>query len=343
MYYFSFTMTHWQWTLSLAALCILFLLAIGFAYESIGERMDVRRHPAPGRLILAGDHELHLLCKGSAAPTVVIEQGAGEPSRFWWPVQNRIAEFARVCTYDRAGFAWSEPTRQGRTIEDRADELHTLLFNAGEPGPYILVAHSYGGLIVRGFTRKYPDKVAALVLVDTPEEASIFHPDVLDFYSKARLLNGAVGFAARFGALRLLKHWIPLDRMGFWLERPAEYAALCDDLASLERVPVYRRSSEEAGSLGELPVAVITHGRPFPGPFAILEKNWSEGQTRLAALSTNSLLIVARNSNHMIEIDEPHVVVDLIRRVHIAVCSHTALSQNGAMSVASQEIPAHEA
>jgi pimeloyl-ACP methyl ester carboxylesterase len=328
MYYFTFIMTHWRWNLTFAVLCFLLLLVVGLAYELIGERRDASRHPAPGRLICVGDHKLHLLCKGSAGPTVVIEQGAGELSRFWWPVQNQIAEFASVCSYDRAGFAWSEPSRQRRTIEDRADELHTLLANAGEPGPYILVAHSYGGLIVRSFARKYPDKVAGLVLVDTPEEASIFQPDVLDFYSKVRLMNGAVGIAARFGVLRLLKHWIPLDRLGFWLEHPSEYAALCDELASLERTPLSNRSSPGAGSLGALPVAVITHGLPFPGPFAILEKNWSEGQTRLAALSTNSLLITARNSNHMIEIDEPDVVVDMIRRVHIAVRDRTALSHS---------------
>ena len=63
----------------------------------------------------------------------------------------------------------------------------------------------------------------------------------------------------------------------------------------------------------------MTHGQPFPGPFALLEKNWSEGQARLAALSTESVLMVAENSNHMIQQDEPELVVDAIRRVHTAV------------------------
>jgi pimeloyl-ACP methyl ester carboxylesterase len=178
------------------------------------------------------------------------------------------------------------------------------------------VAHSYGGLIVRSFTRKYPGLVAGLVLVDTAEESWLFVPEVLDFYAKARLFNRGVTLLSRFAALRLLRKWVDLGRFGLWLERPAEYQALCDDLASLERVPAGMRGSEQAGSLGALPLAVITHGQPFP--FAVLERNWSQGQASLAALSSNSLLTVATRSNHMIQIDEPDLVVEVIRRIHAA-------------------------
>ncbi len=333
MYYFTFTMTSWQWNFVLVFVFALFVLLAGFFYELIGDRIDANRQPAPGRLVSVGDHKLHLLCKGGAAPAVVIEQGAGEASHFWWPVQDRMAEFATVCTYDRAGYGWSEATGAGRTIDDRAEELHKLLANAGIPGPYILAAHSYGGLIIRSFARKHPADVAGLVLVDTPEESNIFQPEVLDFYAKARWMNRVVAIGSQFGVLRLLRHWIPLDRFGFWLTRPAEYAALCDDLASLELVPTSMRGSEKPGSLGALPVGVLTHGQPFPGPFAILEKNWSEGQTRLAALSNNSELVVAKNSNHMIEIDEPHLVVDMVRRVHTAARDHSILAEIGAAAM----------
>lgn len=321
-------LTHWQSNLGMAAICFFLILALGLLYESLGERRDARRNPAPGSLISVNGRKLHLLCKGSATPTVVIEQGAGELSRFWWPLQDQVAEFAQVCTYDRAGFAWSAPADGPRSVENRAEELRTLLSNAGLPGPYILVAHSYGGLIVRNFAENHPADVAGLVLVDTPAEASIFQPVVLDFYSKAEVMNRVVGFAARFGLLRLLKHWLPLDRFGLWLDRPSEYAALCDDLASLQHVPPNRRTTPLPGSLGNLPVAVITHGKAFPGPFAVLETNWKKGQEDLAALSTNSRFTTAQNSNHMIQIDEPGVVLDAIRLVHRAAQSHSPI--NGA-------------
>ena len=315
MYYLNAMLHHWQLYPGFAFL----LLAAGYAYQWIGERRDARLSPAPGRLISVDDHRLHLLCKGSAGPVVVIEQGAGELSKFWWSVQDEIAKFATVCTYDRAGYGWSDPSPLGKTIEDRTKELHTLLSQAGLRGPFIFVAHSYGGFIVRYYVRAYPGQVAGLVLVDTPDESSIYQSEVLAFYAKVRKINRVVDLVARFGVQRLLSHWVALDRFGFWLTRPSEYAALCDDLRSLERVPAAMRASQSAGSLGSLPVVVITHGLPFPGPLALLEKNWSEGQAQLAALSTDSVLIVAKESNHMIQQDEPALVVDAIRRIHAAV------------------------
>jgi len=319
MYYIGPMLLDWQRNLVWVLLAGLLLLAVGYLYERAGQRRDARLQPAPGKLVAVRGYRLHLFCKGSAGPTVVIEQGAGELSRFWWPIQDEVSEFARVCTYDRAGFGWSDATRQGRTIEDRAEDLHLLLGNAGVAGPYILVAHSYGGMIVRSYTTKYRSEVAGLVLVDTPEETSIFDRDVLDFYAKVRIANCVAGLAARFGILRLLRNWAPLDRYGFWLSGSEEYSALCDDLASLERVPEPQRSSKAAGSLGALPVMVITHGQPFPGPFALLEKNWAQGQSHLAALSTDGALIVATNSNHMIQQDEPELILDAIRRMHNSI------------------------
>ncbi len=318
-------LTLWQLYLGSALLLPLLLLAIGYVYEWTGERREARLNPAPGRLISVGNHKLHLLSKGSTAPAVVIEQGAGELSKFWWPLQEEIAKFAQVCIYDRAGYGWSESAPLRKSIEDRTRELHTLLSEAGVQGPFILVAHSYGGFLVRAFAQDYPGQVAGLVLVDTPDESTIFQSEILAFYSKARVVNRVVGLIARFGVLRLLRHWVPLDRFGLWLTRPSEYAALCDDLLSLELVPAPLRASKNAGSLGSLPVIVITHGQPFPGPFAVLEKNWSDGQARLASLSTDSVLMVAKESNHMIQQDEPALVVDAIRRMHEAVKNGTSL------------------
>jgi pimeloyl-ACP methyl ester carboxylesterase len=327
--------SNWQWKLVIALLSGVLLLVAGFIYEKAAEWKEKKVHPALGRMVAVGDHKLHLLCKGSAYPTVVIEQGAGEPSGLWWPVQDEIAKFASVCTYDRAGYGRSEPVAAGRTIAERAEELHTLLTNAGIPGPYILVAHSYGGFIVRCFARNHPDQTAGLVLVDTPEEAAFFRPEVLKFYSRLRVMNKVVELAARFGVLRLLGQLFPLDHVGFSFVRPAEYSAAGDDLASLQLVEPTTGNFGGVGSLEDLPLAVITHGQPFPGPFSILEKGWSEGQTRLAALSTNSLLIRANNSNHMIQIDEPGLVVDAIRRVHAAARNKMQLARDGI----SQDLP----
>ena len=199
----------------------------------------------------------------------------------------------------------------------------------GIPGPHVLVAHSYGGLIVRSFARNHPEQMAGLVLVDTPDEATIFQQKVLDFYSRMRVLSKVVEFAARVGLLRVLGACFPAMRAGLPFSRAEEYAAATDDLASLQSADPATRRSGAPGSLGGLPLAVITHGQPFPGPFSILEPSWSEGQKRLAALSTDSLLIPAHKSNHMIHLDEPNIVIDAIRRVHDAARNHTRLTDNG--------------
>ena len=107
-----------------------------------------------------------------------------------------------------------------RTIQERAEELHTLLVNAAVPGPFILVAHSYGGFIVRWFAREYRDQVAGLVLVDTAEEGSIFREDVLDFYSRVRMFPRVMAFAAQFGLPRVLRRCFPSLRAQLSFVKP---------------------------------------------------------------------------------------------------------------------------
>jgi pimeloyl-ACP methyl ester carboxylesterase len=305
------------------------LFIAGYVYQTIAEARDTRRFPPPGRTIDVGAHKLHLIHKGSGGPAVVIEQGAGAPSFFWWSILDRVAEFTQVCVYDRAGLGWSDPASAPRSIADRAAELHTLLANAQVPGPYILVGHSYGGWIVRLFAREHPAMVAGLVLVDCGEEGAYSQPDVVAVYSRLRFMAMALGWAGRCGLLRVIK---PSFLRGTDLPaamrvavaasslRPHSFFAAADDVASvLECAPIWRRWPDSFGTLDDLPITVITHGQPFPAPFNVVEKYWSEGQKRLAALSSNSELIMAAKSNHMIQQDEPELVVGVIRRMVLAI------------------------
>jgi pimeloyl-ACP methyl ester carboxylesterase len=309
-------MTIWQWILGGSVLAVISICVAGYLYENNAERRDAKGKVAPGQMILVGDRRFHLLCKGIVGPTVVIEQGAAEPARLWWPIQDRVAQFARVCTYDRSGYGWSDPVPAGRSIDDRVEDLHRVLTNSRLPAPFVFVAHSYGGLIVRRYAEKYPALTAGLVLVDTAEEGAFFRPEVLKFYARIQTMLRIIAFSARFGVLRLLSGRYSLDDVSLPFVRAREYAAAVDDLASLDKVSPAMRISRASGTLGDLPLAVITHGQPFPGPLAVVEQGWSEGQVRLAALSTAGELTVAKNSNHMIQHDEPDLVVEAIRRIH---------------------------
>src|ERR1041385_3164018 len=94
----------------------------------------------------------HLNCTGesrSSRPTVILEAGIGDFSVEWSLVQPGVARFARVCSYDRAGDGWSDLGPHPRTMHQIVHALHTLLDQAGERPPYVLVGHSYGGWLGR--------------------------------------------------------------------------------------------------------------------------------------------------------------------------------------------------
>src|SRR5215216_1696212 len=127
--------------------------------------------PQPvGRLVDVGGYRLHLACQGEGSPTVVMEAAIGETGLLWSPVQPTVAQRTRACVYDRAGYGWSDPSPRPRTAAVMVEELHRLLGAAGVPGPYVLVGHSFGGLLVRLYAARYPQEVAGLVLVDSAHE-----------------------------------------------------------------------------------------------------------------------------------------------------------------------------
>ena len=303
-------------------------LLAGALYESYAAPREAKRFAPPGRLVDVGGRTVHVLCKGDAeGPTVVIEPGAGEPSMLWWFVQDEVARFARVCSYDRPGYQWSDPAGGERSLEERGQELHDVLTRANVPGPYVLVAHSYGGAIVRLFARDHMADVAGLVLVDTPDEELLFGANYAAVISKSRWVLAAARFAMRTGVFRAMSMFGGGDEDGeahltaeakkLWpmAFRAAALDAAADELASIERAPAELRRRGAFGALGQMPLIVVAHGQPFPGMFAALEVGFREGQERLAALSSNSELIVAAHSNHNINMDEPEIVIGAIRRV----------------------------
>jgi pimeloyl-ACP methyl ester carboxylesterase len=300
------------------------LLVVGFVYEKVQEAGDRKRYPAPGRFVdVGGGRRLHLLSQGNApGPTVVIEQGNSSPSIVWAPVQAAIARFARVCTYDRAGFLWSDPAPSGdRDLDARVADLHALLTRGQVPAPYVLVGHSLGGLLVRRFARKYPDLVAGMVLVDAPDENVIFRKSVERFYRQGQQFQGVLQWLARFGLVRLLGKRIPMlmlpdDPVGYALcVTPAHAVACAGDMHAIVTAPESIRHRDPNESLGNRPLILLKHGIPFPAMAAAMEEGWDESVRDLARLSTRSEVITAEKSGHLVYIDQPDLVVDSVRRV----------------------------
>jgi len=147
----------------------LFVIALGVVYQVLGSRSDQRRFPPPGRMIDIGSCKLHLNQSGAGKPVVLLEAGLAASSLSWSLVQPRLAEFTSVCCYDRAGLGWSgsRPSEScPPTLQQMIDELDALLRKAGLDAPFLLVGHSFGGLLVSAFAHAHPERVVGLILVD---------------------------------------------------------------------------------------------------------------------------------------------------------------------------------
>ena len=151
------------------------LLMLCFSLAGTNLAQNAQAPPPPGKLVDIGGYRVHLWCTGNASdrPTVVLIPGSGDFSFTWGLVQPEVAKFTRVCSYDFAFGAWSDPGPLPRTMKQDAYELYTALQKAGEKGPYVVVGASSGGLIARVFAREYRDEVAGMVLVDSTDPDTV--------------------------------------------------------------------------------------------------------------------------------------------------------------------------
>lgn len=130
--------------------------------------------PPPGTMVDVGGHKLHLNCPGAGSPTVILEAGASSFSIDWALVQPAVSRTNRVCSYDRAGYGWSEPGPYDFRGADAVSGLRAALAALGEKPPFLLVGQSMGGRFVRLFAREHPTEVVGMVLVDAEHEDGLF-------------------------------------------------------------------------------------------------------------------------------------------------------------------------
>ena len=282
---------------------LLFLLLVGYIYEPIAEAADAKVYPPPGELVDVGGYRLHINCTGMGSPTVIIDAGLGDWSTGWGFVQPEVAKTTRVCTYDRAGWAWSEAGPLPRDATQFAKELHTLLKNADIPGPYIMVGHSLGGLTVRVFVHDYAEEVIGIVLIDsmTPQQFAQSPTEVQpQLNPQSRPFNPLVALG-RLGIVRLLGK--PLGILTDEVPNPEAYNALSVRPQNIQAFIDDSRGMPAAGmqasavkSFGNLPLIVLTARlNDIPG--------WPVWQKELLQLSSNSQQLFAENSGHNIEFD----------------------------------------
>jgi len=265
-----------------------------------------------GLIDIGGGRKIYLQCSGAGTPTVVLVSGtrgayddwtcvidAASSDRPMKPSESavfpQVARFTQVCAYDRPGTARlgntrtdSIPVRQPTTAQQGVADLDALLTAAKEPGPYVLVGHSWGGLIARLFASTYPERVAGLVLIDPASE-----------FLKTSLTPEQ--WATYIKATKKL-----IESKG--LEAP-DHARTLDLLHGSPRIPT-------------IPVVVLTSDKRFDfgagGPETWAA--WRTAHDRLAKL-LNAKHVSDTNSGHVIQMEQPRLVIDAIREVVEAVRS----------------------
>ncbi len=266
-----------------------------------------------GLIDIGNGRHLYLTCRGSGSPTVLLEAGAGNNAQIWeqiaLPADSEkeavlpaVAQFTRVCAYDRPGtmldddhLSRSDPVSGPRTAKDMVADLHALIEAAGLARPLVLAGHSFGGLIVRLYTDAYPQDVAGLVFIDAGHE---------DYY---------------FGLEDVLspEQWSMIYEATPSATDPQLESI--DSLTSAEQVV----AAQTASPLPMIPAIVLTHGGDFPFPAgfpaAAIEQLWTTAQQNLAALIPGTPLIVAPVSSHYIQLDRPDLVIAAIHDVVEAV------------------------
>jgi pimeloyl-ACP methyl ester carboxylesterase len=339
-------------------LAFLFLTAVpGFA---VAQQMDApaSRVPAdivyarPGQLVDAGGFRLNLYCMGSGSPTVVFDSGWEDWAPAWSKVQPRIAQWTRVCSYDRAGAGFSEPGPMPRTSVRAAGELHTALHNAGIGGPYILVGSAFGGDNVRVFADRYMPEVAGLVMVDgDPDEfepremVEEQHRGETGIISRLRDCRNAVaehkplpmlpprpGRPQRTCAQQFFRglpeaEWSP-ELNAKLLEIAQTKVAMYDAyISEMEQTPWDETYMQQhCRSYGARPIRVLTSGnhgvghletKPADTPEHLkYERETTLAQARWLGLSSNAKQIFALHSSEYIQFDEPETVINAIRDVY---------------------------
>ena len=298
----------------------------------------------PGKMVDVGGHRLHVNCSGHGHPTVVVENGLGDFSFDWVLVQKQVSTFTRMCTYDRAGYAWSDPGPQPRTFAQINLELRAALAQLREKGPYVMVGHSYGGPVVRNFAIVYPKDVAAMVQVDAAFEGMRVG---IGGGKTIRLGEDAKGRRIPAPRAEMTESDRRTPSATVALRDPPPLDPLYNALPDIDQkrqlwaqsLPAIRDAEasqtdwsgeyfaqwmkrSQGGTLGSLPLVVLTRAeggyRDQDVPAAQLEKERMEGQAMLMTLSTSSKQVIVK-SGHNMELEAPEVVTAAIRTVVEAV------------------------
>jgi len=328
-------------------LLIMVLAGAGAAWNALAIRHYRNVDPPPGKLYSVNGYRMHLYCTGEGSPTIVLESGLGEDFTVWAKIQPSLSGTTRTCSYDRAGFGWSDAQPGSRDSDHIADQLHALLMQAGITEPVVLMGHSAGGLHIRAYATRFPHDVAGLVFVDasSPLQNSQLPPSVqaLDRHSAGEfvLLKSlvALGVARLSGQCTAIQPGF--EAYAGWLKANT---CVLSQITAYQReaagLPASLSEVAHTGPYGNLPILIFSRDTQLPMParlpVPVSSEDWHRGnivhdaeQDELKRLSNQSRRVIARGSSHYIHFDRADVlnrdVPVFIRQIRV----HAPSAENG--------------
>lgn len=298
----------------------------------------------PGQMVDVGGYRMHLYCTGQGSPTVILENGLGDIFVDWSLVQPEVAKYTRICSHDHAYEGFSDAGPVPVTMGQQVFETRLMLQNAKILPPYLFVGHSYGGMLARLYTIRYPSEVVGLVLVDAMHEGTVIANKGLVSMSNGKpapppqtmkssppplpTAEEQARFEKRKKALEAeaaAPVTSPLDRLPpdalrlrAWAHaHPKFLAGPESDPTRWILVEVRQISEARRGQVypfGNMPLVVIGESRDNPS-----SQEDRRGQLEdMASLSSNGKVIIDQNSGHHVQWDDPAFVVQAIRQAYDA-------------------------
>jgi pimeloyl-ACP methyl ester carboxylesterase len=294
------------------------VLAGSSAYNAIALHLFWATNSPPGAFYSVNGHRMHIICTGSGSPAIVLEAGLGNDSLTWGGVQPVLSSTTRVCSYDRAGFGWSDALPAPRDADHIAAELHELLLQAKVTGPIVLMGHSIGGMYLRDFATRYPENIVGIVFEDSSTPLQDENPVMKALQSKA-----PPTWAFELLAKSAMSTGVP-RLMGMCSQSIKGFDARAAKLqaedicqthisAMFDYMDSFNRSGQETvhtGPYGALPILIISEDpAQAVAASSVDAANVFYGmQEDLKKLSTRSRRIIAKGSTHYIHIDRADLI-----------------------------------
>ncbi len=328
----------WAVALGGALLGIAVLLGAGAVRHLVGVARLKAAYPPPGRLVDVGGYRMHVLAEGgpAAGPAVVWMPGGHAPGHEFLHLHEALRAETRSILVDRPGTGWSDVGPFPRTTAGEARELAAALENAGERGPFVLVGHSFGGLLVANLARRRPDLVAALVLLDpTPPDVIVYGPPnpvlaqsfrghlwtaVRRLFGRCGEPGGGPGESEEPGG-ELLRAGMSRARFG------CAAASIFQELTPAGMAAAGWRTAVYDGDLGDLPLFLVTPS-DLTGGEVVLDTAGDAGtaeRMRRFFLSTRGRFMAASadsrrvytppGTGHNFPHEAPEFVADVVRTV----------------------------